>query len=81
MNKLTKYTLGYNEHKEKWVLKKDKTNQTIKTFDTKEQATAGGVLKKVLGENGGSVKIKKLNEKYQEERTYPRKKDPKKSKG
>jgi len=81
MNRLKKYTLGYNGHKEKWVLKSDKTNQTIKTFDTKEQATAGGVLKKSLGNNGGSVKIKKLDDKYQEERTFPRKKDPKKSKG
>jgi len=34
-----------------------------------------------LGNQGGSVKIKKLDGKYEEERTYPKSKDPIKSKG
>ena len=81
MGKLPKYTLDYDEEKEKWTLENDKTDRTIKTFNTKEQATAGGVLKKVLGEDGGSVKIQKLDGKFQEERTFPKSKDPKESKG
>ena len=81
MGKLPKYTLEYNEKKEKWALEHDKTDETIKTFNTKEQATTGGVLERALGENGGSVKIQKLNGKFQEERTFPRCKDPKESKG
>lgn len=81
MKKLPKFTLDYNEKKEKWELENDKTNKIIKSFDTKADATAGGVLKKTLGEEGGSVKIKKMDSTYQEERTYPKKDDPKESKG
>lgn len=81
MGKLPKYTLEYDEKKEKWALENDKTDRTIKTFTTKERATAGGVLKRVIGEDGGSVKIQKINGRFQEERTFPRSKDPKESKG
>lgn len=81
MGKLPKYTLEYDEGKERWALENDKTDRTIKTFETKEQATAGGVLKRALGENGGSVKIQKLNGRIEEERTFPRSKDPRESKG
>jgi len=81
MSKLPKYTLEYDERKEKWALENDKTDRAIKTFNTKEQATAGGVLKRALGEDGGSVKIQKLNGRFQEERTFPRSKDPEESKG
>ncbi len=81
MARLPKFTLEYDERKEKWVLENDKTNRTIKTFATKEKATAGGVLKKAVGEDGGSVKIQKLNGRFQEERTFPRKKDPRESEG
>ena len=81
MPKLPKYTLEYEEKKERWALENDKTDKTIKTFTIKEKATAGGVLKRVLGPDGGSVKIQKLNGRFQEERTFPRSKDPRKSKG
>lgn len=81
MAKLRKFTLGFNEKREKWELKEDKASQVFKSFKTKENATKGGVLKKILGPEGGSVKIKKLNERFQEERTYPKSKDPRKSKG
>ena len=81
MAKLPKFTLGYHEKKDKWVLEQDKTNTTVKTFETKADATAGGVLQKALGKDGGSVKIQKVSGKYQEERTYPRKADPKESPG
>ena len=81
MGKLPKFILDYNEKKERWDLENDKTNRTIKSFKTKEDATAGGVLKKALGPNGGSVKIQKTNGKFQEERTFPKEKDPRQSKG
>ena len=81
MSKLPKYTLDYDEKKEKWALEKDKTNQVVKTFTTKEEATAGGVLNKAIGKDGGSVKIQKVNGRFQEERTFPRSKDPRTSKG
>ncbi len=81
MPKLPKYTLEYDERKEKWALENDKTNKTVKTFDTKADATARDALKNALGPDGGSVKIQKTNGRYQEERTYPREADPKKSPG
>jgi hypothetical protein len=81
MAKLPKYTLEYNDKKGVWNLENDKTNRVIKKFETKEDATAGGVLKKAVGNEGGSVKIQKENGRFQEERTYPKSKDPKESKG
>jgi hypothetical protein len=81
MTKLPKYTLEYDEYKDKWALENDKTNRVVRNFETKEQATKGGVLESVLGTNGGSVKIQKENGQFQEERTYPGSKDPAQSKG
>lgn len=81
MTKLPKFTLGYNETKETWDLRKDKTNQLVKSFANKEKSTKKDALKKAIGSIGGSVKIQKMNGRFQEERTYPKSKDPKKSKG
>lgn len=79
---LPKYTLEFDEKRDKWELQKDKTHEVIKRFETKEDATAGGVLKGVLGKSGGSVKIQlKESSRIQEERTYPSSMDPKSSKG
>lgn len=79
--KLTKFTLTKNESKDTWDLVDDKTDKVIKRFDTKEEATKGGVLEKAIGKDGGSVKIQKEDGKFQEERTYPGGADPKTSKG
>jgi len=80
MAKLPKFTLSHNNRKGGWDLKQDKTEKLIKHFETKEDATASGVLKKAIG-GEGSVKIEKENGRYQEERTFPRSEDPKQSKG
>jgi hypothetical protein len=48
----------------------------VKRFDTKGGAIEGGVLKRAVGPDGGSVKIQKANGRFQEERTYPRSRDP-----
>lgn len=81
MGKLPKFTLEFNEKKAKWVLENDKTDKVVKSFDTKEEATRRGALKKALGKGGGSVKIQKVKGGIQEERTYPKSADPKKSPG
>lgn len=81
MAKLPKFTLTHNEKKDRWDLTNDKTDKVVKTYETKAEATAGGVLKKATGTEGGSVKIQKMDGKYQEERTYPGNKDPKGSPG
>lgn len=44
--------------------------------EKKADATKGGVLKEAVGKAGGSVKIQKLDGKFQEERTYPDSSDP-----
>lgn len=81
MANLPKFTLDKNKQKNVWELTNDKTDKVVKTFSAKSNATAGGVLKRILGSNGGSVKIKFENNKFEEERTYPRKADPRQSTG
>ncbi|MDP2182383.1 MAG: DUF2188 domain-containing protein [Actinomycetota bacterium] len=81
MANLPKFTVTKNEKKDRWDLVQDKAGKVIKSFDTKTEATKGGVLEKALGKAGGSVKIQKEDAKFQEERTYPRSADPKSSKG
>jgi hypothetical protein len=81
MENLPKYTLSHNRTKDTWELKRDNSGQVLQTFKTKEDATKGGVLQKILGSAGGSVKIQKEDGTYQEERTFPRSKDPSASPG
>lgn len=81
MPKLPKYTLTHNEKRDRWDLVNDQTDRVKATYDRKAQALAGGVLEAELGYAGGSVKIQKVNGRYQEERTYPGSADPRSSKG
>lgn len=81
MAKLPKFTLELNEKTDRWELQKDKSGTVIRTFATKENATSRGVLKRSVGPEGGSVKIQKADGDYQEERTFPKSKDPSSSKG
>jgi Uncharacterized protein conserved in bacteria (DUF2188) len=81
MAKLPRYTLSHDDKKERWILVNSETNRTKAAFDTKAEATKGGVLEGALGRAGGSVKIRKLNGRVQEERTFPGSKDPRSSKG
>lgn len=81
MAKLPKFTLAFSQAKDEWVLFANKTHRTVETFDTKAEATTGGALKEALGDQGGSVRIEKVKGGFQEERTFPRSADPKKSPG
>lgn len=81
MANLPKFTLELNEKTEKWDLKNDATDKKVKSFENKAEATVRGALKKAVGSEGGSVKIQKTNGRFQEERTFPRGRDPKSSKG
>jgi hypothetical protein len=56
---LRKTRLTHDHRSDRWKLKDDATKRTIKAFDTKTEATAGGLLKRVLGPKGGSVRIEK----------------------
>jgi hypothetical protein len=81
MPNLTRFTLSHDQQKDDWALKNDLTGRTVKRFDNKGAATRGGVLEKAIGGAGGSVRIHKEDGVYQEERTYPRSRDPRQSKG
>lgn len=68
---------------DQWKLTKEGGERATKTFGgkTKEEATreSAEYLKKL--EDAASLKIHKLNGQFEEERTYPRSADPKKSEG
>jgi Uncharacterized protein conserved in bacteria (DUF2188) len=81
MANLPRFTLSYDQSNEDWVLKRDATGQTVRRYNTKAEATEGGVLEAAVGSAGGSVRIEKVHGGYQEERTYPRSRDPRRSPG
>lgn len=76
---LDKYSLHKDRDSEKWRLEKEGSNRAKQTFGTKDEALKG--LRDAVGPNGGSVRIRKVDNTIQEERTYPRSKDPRRSKG
>jgi hypothetical protein len=81
MANLPKYTLSHDDKKNDWVLKEDGSARVKRRFGSKADATSGGALRKALGQGGGSVKIQKTDGTFQEERTYPKSKDPTRSPG
>ncbi|RUV21760.1 DUF2188 domain-containing protein [Mesorhizobium sp. M7A.F.Ca.MR.245.00.0.0] len=81
MTKLPTYTLSFDLKKQDWKLHKDGADRATKRFETKAAATAGGVLSSAIGKDGGSVRIEKKRGGYEEERTFPRDRDPKKTPG
>jgi len=76
---LDKYTLHKDRGTGTWRLEREGSDEAIKVFETKAQALSG--LEEAMGPNGGSVRIRKEDNTIQEERTYPRSKDPKSSPG
>lgn len=76
---LPKYTLHKDQEAQKWRLEKEGSDRAVKTFNTKDAALHG--LPDAVGKAGGSVRIRKVDNTIQEERTYPRAKDPKASRG
>jgi hypothetical protein len=75
MAKLPKFTVSKRDDG-KWALKKDGADRATKVFDKKADVIKGGALKDAVGKAGGSVKIQKVDGKFQEERTYPDAADP-----
>lgn len=78
---LPRYHLTKDEKKGDWKLQQEGSDRAKRRFDTKEEATAGGVLSKAVGPDGGSVRIHKTDGVIQEERTFPGSRDPKGSPG
>ena len=79
MSKLPKFNLSYDKSQDEWQLRNG-AKQVVQSFDTKAEALQGGVLKKLVG-GSGSVQIRKQDGTIQQERTYPRSSDPKRSPG
>lgn len=81
MTNLRKFTLTKDKQMDDWVLSEEGSDRARKRFKTKAEATKGGTLEKALGAQGGSVRIRKEDGKIQEERTFPRSRDPKNTPG
>jgi hypothetical protein len=75
---LQRYTL--KEDGGAWVLK-DQEGGVVTTFKIKDEATGGGELEKAIGAKGGTVRIHKVDGTLEEERTFPRSEDPRRSPG
>ncbi len=78
---MDKFTLHKDQKSAKWRLEKEGSNRAVKVFDRKTDATQGGALAAAIGKGGGSVRIRKLDNSIQEERTIKPAKDPPTSKG
>lgn len=81
MAKLRKYDPTYDKKNDDWVLKQRGATAATRRFESKAEATKGGVISGALGKEGGSVAIRLKNGTIEEERTYPRSADPKSSEG
>lgn len=66
-----KYTLRFDDVRNKWVLKHDATRKIIRVFKSKEDGTRAGVLRKLLGQQGGTVTIRTRTGVFDEERNFP----------
>lgn len=64
---------------DKWKLQKEGNERPSKTATTKNEIVRE--MQEYMTDKTGSVKIHKEDGRFQEERTYQRKDDPKKSKG
>ncbi|OHA83431.1 MAG: hypothetical protein A2937_03575 [Candidatus Yonathbacteria bacterium RIFCSPLOWO2_01_FULL_47_33b] len=64
---------------DKWKFTKEGNERPSKAADTKQEIVEK--MKDFMSDKTGSVKIHKEDGKIQEERTYQRKNDPRKSKG
>ena len=75
-----KFTLKHSKHLGGWALT-DQSGRIVAIFNRKIDAFAGGRFEKMLGAQGGSVRIHKQDGRFEEERTYPRRRDPRTSPG
>ncbi|TFW12199.1 DUF2188 domain-containing protein [Brevundimonas intermedia] len=71
---IDKYTLHKDAETEKWRLEREGSDRAKRVFENKGDALKG--LRAAVGPAGGSVRIRKVDNTIQEERTYPRSKDP-----
>lgn len=63
---------------ESWILH-DQLGELVREFKTKADALQGGTLERLVGE--GTVRIHREDGRLEEERTFPRSEDPRRSPG
>ena len=66
---------------DKYKLKRENAERASKVIDGNKQDAIMQSKEFILNNGGGSLKIHKNKGGFQEERTYPKSKDPKQSKG
>ena len=75
-----RFTLKHNQRDSRCD-SKDQTGEVVFTLQQKADAVAGGVLERAVGKPGGTVRIHKVDGTFEEERTFPRSRDPRQSPG
>jgi hypothetical protein len=78
---LRKLTLSFDRSRRDWVLREEGAANEIARFDSKESALGGRLADLAREGSGASVKIQREDGSFEEERTYPRSADPRKSIG
>ncbi len=78
---LRRFTVAHDAVQFNWYLRNESTGKIVRRFHTKAEATASGVLQGLLGPDGGTVRIHNLDGTFDEERTFPRERDPRSSPG
>ena len=76
---LDKYDLSKKD--DHWQLKKQGNERATKAFKGNKEDAIKDSAAYLKSTEGGSLRIHKEDGTYQEERTYPRSKDPRSSKG
>ena len=66
-----KFTLRFDESKSRWVLKHDDTEKIVRMFKTKAEGSRAGILRKTLGQMGGTVVLRTKRGVFDEERIFP----------
>jgi hypothetical protein len=64
---------------DQWKLRRQGADRAALVFDNKKDAVDGSA--EFMRQHGGSLKIHKENHRIQEERTYPRSADPRRTPG
>ena len=64
------YTVKLDSSRNTWVLQHAVSGKVLRVFETKEDATRAGVLRKAIGTQGGTVRILRSNGTFEEERVF-----------
>ena len=63
--------MRFDDSREKWILRNDASEKIVRIFNTKEDATRAGVLRKMIGREGGTVRVLTRDGVFEEERNFP----------